>query len=227
MLELLDTPMFGIVLSIATYAIGLALFKLAKTPLVNPLAIAMFLSGGFLVVFHIPLSYYDKGGSFIAMFLAPATAVLALSIYRQRIVVGENLLPIVLGTLTGSLASMATITLLCKWLGLDDVVLASMLPKSVTTPIALAVSLQLGGVPALTIAMVIITGVSGNIFAPLLVKVFHVKDPVAQGLGIGCCSHVVGTSKALEIGKIQGAMSSIAISFSGLFTVLFAPLFLR
>ncbi|AEV30307.1 putative effector of murein hydrolase [Sphaerochaeta pleomorpha str. Grapes] len=226
MTELFSNPLFGIALSIATYAIGMFLFRITRHPLVNPLAIAMFLSGAFLVVFDIPLSSYDEGGTIIAMFLGPATAVLAMAIYRQRAIVAENLLPILLGTFTGSIASMGTIALMSRWLGLDEVVLASMLPKSVTTPIALAVSQQLGGVQALTIAMVIITGISGNIFAPVLVKLFRVKDPVAQGVAIGSCSHAVGTSKALEMGKVQGAMSSIAISFSGLCTVLLAPLFL-
>jgi putative effector of murein hydrolase len=186
----------------------------------------MFLSGAFLLAFDIPVASYDKGGTIIAMFLGPATAVLALAIYRQRDILAKNLIPILLGTFTGSFASLSTITLMSRWFGLDKIVLASMLPKSVTTPIALAVSEQLGGIPALTITMVIITGISGNIFAPVLVKLFHVKDPVAQGVGIGSCSHALGTGKALEMGKIQGAMSSIAISFSGFCTVLLAPFFL-
>ena len=224
--EIFSNPLFGIALSIATYAIGMFLSRLARHPLVNPLAIAMFLSGAFLVAFDIPLSSYDKGGGIIAMFLGPATAVLALAIYRQRAILAKNLLPILLGTLTGSLASMGTIAWLVRQFALDKVVLASMLPKSVTTPIALAVSQQLGGIQALTVAMVVITGIAGNIFAPVLIRLFRVQDPVAQGVGIGSCSHALGTSKALEMGKVQGAMSGIAISFSGLFTVLLAPLFL-
>jgi putative effector of murein hydrolase len=224
--EIFANPLFGIALSIATYAIGIFLFKLIKHPLVNPLAIAMFLSGAFLLAFDIPVASYDQGGTIIAMFLGPATAVLALAIYRQRSILAENLIPILLGTLTGSLASLSTIALMSKWFGLDEIVLASMLPKSVTTPIALAICNQLGGIPSLTVTMVIITGIAGNIFAPVLVKLFHVKDPVAQGVGIGSCSHALGTGKALEMGKIQGAMSSIAISFSGFCTVLLAPLFL-
>jgi putative effector of murein hydrolase len=226
MIEILDSPLFGIVLSIATYAVGILFSRLVRHPLVNPLAIAMVLCVLVLVLFDIPLSVFDKGGSMITMFLAPATAALAMAIFRQRSVVARNLVPILCGTFAGSLASLGTIALMVDLLGLDELVLASMLPKSVTTPIALAISEQLGGIGALTVAMVILTGILGNVLAPVLVRMFRVGDPIAQGVGIGSCSHAVGTSKALEMGSVQGAMSSIAISFSGVCTVLLAPLFL-
>ncbi|HAP57675.1 MAG TPA: hypothetical protein DCR02_07810, partial [Sphaerochaeta sp.] len=168
---------------------------------------------------------YEEGSSFILMFLSPVTAVLALTIYRQRKTLMSNFFPVLLGTLAGSLAALATIRGSCYLLGLDRTILASLLSKSVTTPVAIALTEQFGGIPALTIASTIITGLAGNLLAPVLPKLFHIKDPVAHGVGIGSCSHALGTSKALEIGEIEGAMSSISISLSAIWTVLLAPLF--
>jgi len=120
----------------------------------------------------------------------------------------------------GSLASMGSAYLLCKAFGLEDALVATMLPKSVTTPIAMAVAETLGGIVPVTVAAVILTGILGAMIAPLLIKIFHVTDPIAQGVAIGTCSHAIGTTKAMELGELQGAMSSIAIGVAGLMTVL-------
>jgi len=225
MLEVLNTPLFGITLSIIAFRIGLWVNRKIKHPLANPLLIAMGLIVIILVVFDIPLDIYEKGSSVIGLFLAPITAVLSVSIYRQRALLKESLLPVLLGTLAGSVASLLSIRWTCNLLGLDQVVLASLMSKSVTTPIAIAITEQLGGIPALTVASTVISGTLGNLLAPLFAKMFFISDPVAHGVGIGSCSHALGTSKALEIGEVEGAMSSIAISLSGIFTVLLAPLF--
>ncbi|NLE16432.1 MAG: LrgB family protein [Spirochaetales bacterium] len=225
MLEILSSPLFGIALSIVAFRIGMWVNKKLKTPLANPLIIAMLLVVGFLSAFGIPVEVYEEGSSFILMFLAPVTAVLALTIYRQRKTLMSNFFPVILGTLAGSLAALATIRASCNILGLDRTILASLLSKSVTTPVAIALTEQFGGIPALTIASTIITGLAGNLLAPVLPKVFGITDPVAHGVGIGSCSHALGTSKALEIGEIEGAMSSISISLSAIWTVLLAPLF--
>ncbi|NBK21712.1 MAG: LrgB family protein [Spirochaetia bacterium] len=225
MLEVLDTPLFGITLSIIAFRVGIWANRKIRHPLANPLLIAMSLIVLVLVAFGIPLDMYEKGSSVISLFLAPVTAVLALSVYRQRALLKDSLLPVLLGTLAGSVASLLSIRWTCNLLGLDQVVLASLLSKSVTTPIAIAITEQFGGIPALTVASTVISGTLGNLLAPLLAKMFFIADPVAHGVGIGSCSHALGTSKALEIGEVQGAMSSIAISLSGIFTVLLAPLF--
>ena len=225
MLEVLNTPLFGITLSIIAFRIGLWVNRKIKHPLANPLLIAMGLIVIILVVFDIPLDIYEKGSSVIGLFLAPITAVLSVSIYRQRALLKESLLPVLLGTLAGSVASLLSIRWTCNLLGLDQVVLASLMSKSVTTPIAIAITEQFGGIPALTVASTVISGTLGNLLAPLFAKMFFISDPVAHGVGIGSCSHALGTSKALEIGEVEGAMSSIAISLSGIFTVLLAPLF--
>lgn len=225
MLEILSSPLFGITLSIVAFRIGMWMNRKLKTPLANPLIIAMLLVVTVLTVFDIPVEAYEEGSSFILMFLSPVTAVLALTIYRQRKTLMSSFFPVLLGTLAGSLAAMATVRISCTLLGLDRTILASLLSKSVTTPVAIALTEQFGGIPALTIASTIITGLAGNLLAPVLLKIFNITDPVAHGVGIGSCSHALGTSKALEIGEIEGAMSSISISLSAIWTVLLAPLF--
>ena len=225
MLEVLNTPLFGITLSILAFMVGSYVNRKIQHPLANPLLIAMALIVLILVVFDIPLDMYEKGSAVISLFLAPVTAVLAITIYRQRSLLKESLLPVLLGTLVGSVASLLSIRWTSNLLGLDQVVLASLMSKSVTTPIAIAITEQFGGIPALTVASTVISGTLGNLLAPILAKMFFIQDPVAHGVGIGSCSHALGTSKALEIGEVEGAMSSIAISLSGIFTVLLAPLF--
>jgi putative effector of murein hydrolase len=224
--EILSSPLFGIGLSIFAFKIGLWVQSKVKNTLANPLIIAMLIVVGTLKLFDIPHQYFEEGASFIQMFLAPVTAVLAVTIYRQRKVLLNDFLPIVLGTFVGALSAMGSVLLLCRILGLDQVITASLLPKSVTTAVAIALAEDLGGLVALTIASTVITGLTGNLLAPSLIKIFGVKDPVAQGVGIGCSSHALGTTKAMELGEVQGAMSSISISLSVIWTVMLVPFFL-
>lgn len=220
MKEVLSSPLFGIVLSIFAYEVGLYLNKKTGTPLCNPLLVAVALIIAVLQIFHIPLEYYQQGGDVIAIFLAPATASLALSVYGQIKQLQRHLLPVVAGCLVGSCASVGSVILLCRLFRLDETLTASLLPKSVTTPIAIELSAQAGGVPAFTVAAVIFTGILGAILAPLLVKLFRVEDPVARGVAIGTSSHAIGTTKALEMGQLEGAMSGISIGLAGIATVL-------
>ena len=177
-----------------------------------------------MLIFHIPLEEFNKGGDFIAFFLIPATAALALSIYRQVWLLKRNFLPIIIGSAVGSLVSMGSVYGLCRLFRLDEVLTYSLIPKSVTTPIAMDVSLQLGGEPSITVAAVVVTGITGAILAPAFIRLFRVNNPIAAGVAIGTCSHALGTAKALEIGEVEGAMSGIAIGVSGILTVLFAML---
>lgn len=222
MKEWLNSPLFGIVVSILAYEIGVFLYQKTKCAAANPLLIAILLVMGFLIAFRIPLESYQVGGNFISLFLAPATASLAVSIHRQYTLLKKNLLPVFLGCTAGSLASMGSVWLLCRAFKLDEQLAASLLPKSVTTPIAMEISAQTGGIPSVTVAMVILTGILGAMAAPALIRVFRIRCPVEAGLAIGTSSHAVGTSKAVELGEAEGAMSSIAIGVSGLLTVLFS-----
>lgn len=219
---LTSSPLFGILLTLGSFSVGVMVQKKLKTPLANPLIIAAALSIGLLQLFHIPLTNYQTGSSYISLFLGPATAALALSIYRQYPVLKANLLPVIAGSAVGSAVSMGSVLFLCKLFRLEEIMAKSLLAKSVTTAIAIEVTQQQGGLAPITVAAVVITGVMGAVFSPLLIRLLRIKDPVAAGLAIGTSSHALGTTKALEIGQVEGAMSSIAIGTAGLVTVVFA-----
>ena len=213
-----STPFFGLAISVLCWCFAGWLQRKTKLLVCNPVLVTALLVIAVLLVFDIPLENYNAGGSIIKLMLGPATAVLALNIYQQRAVLKRHFLPVVLGCFAGSLVSILFVLLLCKLFQADAMFSASMMPKSVTTAIALGISENAGGIPGLTAAAVVITGVEGAMLAPLFAKVFHITDPVAEGVAIGSCSHAIGTSKAMEIGSLQGAMSSIAICVCGIIT---------
>lgn len=223
--EILNSKLFGITLSLAAFYLAVNLNKKLKSPLINPLLIAIAIVIIVLVVFHIPLESYNNGGDVISLFLAPATAVLAYSIYRQIALLKKNLIPILAGCLVGAITSISSVVILCYFFHLEDKITAALLPKSVTTPIAMEISSQLGGIVAVTVAAVVVTGILGAIFAPFFIKILHIENKIAVGVAIGSSSHAVGTSKAIEIGEIEGAMSGIAIGVSGIITVLISLFF--
>lgn len=215
-----SSPFFGITLSLAAYCIGVKICRRTSLAICNPLLISYLIIIPTLLLAGIPLEWYENGGDLIDMFLSPATTVLALTIYRQRELVRRHLLAIAAGTLAGCITSITTVYAMCRLLSLDEIVTVSLLPKSITTPMAIAVSQSLGGIGSLTVLAVIFTGILGSILAPLLTKVFRIRDEVVQGIAIGASSHAVGTGKAIEMGEIQGAMSSISLVTSGILTVL-------
>ena len=215
-----STPLFGITLSIFVYAFFVWLQKKLHSPLLNPLMWTVAAVIAILLLFHIPLENYQKGGDIIGMFLAPATAVLAVSIYNQLATLKKNLIPVVVGCFAGAVTSIGSVIVMSKLFGLDKAMQDALTPKSVTTPIAMAVSEQVGGIVPITVAAVVVTGIIGCVAAPLMIRVFFVKEPVAAGVAIGACSHALGTTKAIELSETHGAMSGIAIGLSGIMTVL-------
>lgn len=215
-----STPLFGITLSIFVYAFFVWLQKKLHSPLLNPLMWTVAAVIAILLLFHIPLENYQKGGDIIGMFLAPATAVLAVSIYNQLATLKKNLIPVVVGCFAGAVTSIGSVIVMSKLFGLDKAMQDALTPKSVTTPIAMAVSEQLDGIVPITVAAVVVTGIIGCVAAPLMIRVFFVKEPVAAGVAIGACSHALGTTKAIELSETHGAMSGIAIGLSGIMTVL-------
>ena len=219
------TPFFGLGLSLLCWILAVKFQEKTGLLVCNPVLVSSLLVILVLVVFRIPLANYNLGGDIIKMLLSPATAVLALNIYQQRKVLKEHFWPVVLGCFVGSLVSMLLVQMLCRLFQAEASLLNSLLPKSVTTAIAVSIAESSGGLPALTAASVIITGIEGAMLAPLFAKVFHVTDPVVEGVAIGACSHAVGTSKALEIGPLQGAMSSIALCVCGIITSILAMFF--
>ena len=213
---------FGIVLSIGAFEGAVLLNKKFHTPILNPLLVSVAFIILVLQVFHIPLADYQQGAAVISYFLGPATAVLAYSIYRQIAILKRHFVPILLGCLAGSVTSMLSSYGLCMLFGMGKTMAMSTIAKSVTTPIAMSVSDELGGIASITVAVVIASGIMGSILAPTMTKIFHVKSPIAAGVAIGTCSHAVGTVKALEIDELEGAMSGIAIGVAGLMTMIIA-----
>ena len=206
MSEIFESPYFGVALSVIAFWIGVKLNRKLKTPVCNPLIIAIVLVSAVLLIFRIPYESYDQGGEIINMFLAPATACLAVAVYTKLQILKEYALPILVGCAAGSAASMGSVYLLCRLFG----------------PIAVSIAEPAGGMVPITVVAVIFTGILGGIFAPLLIRLFRVSDPVAAGLAIGASSHAVGTSKAIELGEVEGAMSGLAIGICGIITVLFS-----
>ena len=226
MSDVFSSPFFGIALSILTFWIGAKIQKQLKSVLCNPLLIAILLTSVVLLAFDIPYESYNEGGAIINMFLTPATACLAVSIYTKIQILKENCIPIVVGCTVGSLASMGSVWLLCRLFGLDEAMTASLIPKSITTPIAMEVCQSHGGIVPVTVIAVIFTGILGSILAPFLIRLFRVDNPVTAGLAIGACSHAVGTSRALELGETEGAMSGLAIGVCGIITVVVSMILL-
>ncbi|NLN81760.1 MAG: LrgB family protein [Clostridiales bacterium] len=218
----LSSPFFGIILCIAAFAVGVYIQKRFKTPLANPLLISTALVIIFLNVFDISFENFNQGGQIITMLLAPATAVLAMSIYRQFAILKKYFIPTLAGCLAGSVTSIITILLLCRAFGLDETLTSSLMPKSVTMPIAVGISEQHAGIASITVAAVVLTGIFGAVFAPVMARLFRIKNPVSVGVAIGTSSHVGGTTTAIQMGEVEGAMSSIAIGVAGLITTVIA-----
>lgn len=224
-ISILNTPVFGLILTILSFHIGLFIFKKTKFPILNPLLIGIAIAMSVISFFNIPLDYFRRGGDFMTFLLAPATISLALPLYRQLDKLKKNFIPILIGSVVGAVTAIISTVIIGKILGIDKLLLISFMPKSITTPIGIELSTVLGGVPAITIFAIVVTGISGNIFAPIICRIFKIKHPVAKGIGIGIASHAVGTAKALEMGEIEGAMSALSIVISGIITFLIAPIF--
>jgi putative effector of murein hydrolase len=225
--HILSLPVSGILISIACYAAGIQAGKLIRSPFTNPMVIANALIILVIVFTPLTLEQYMAGGSVITMFIVPATVILALRIYRRRALFRANVIPLLAGCAAGSAASIFSVFLFCRLFAIDRTLMVSMLPKSVTTAIALELAQKNGGVQGIAATAVVITGVFSAAFSPFLVKLFKLKDPVATGAAFGASGHAIGTAAALELGETQGAMGGIAISLMGIITsliFLFLPL---
>ena len=223
---IINSPLFGIFLTLVTFEIGVFISKKFKYSFLNPLLIANVLIVGFLLITGIRLESYNVGGDYISMMLSPATVVLAVPLYRQISKLRQFWKPILAGIFAGSLTSIACVILFSKLLGLSNTLMLSLLPKSVTIPMGSVISAQIGGIPSVTIIAITVTGITGAVAAPAVCRFCHIKHKVAQGIAIGTASHALGTTRAMEMGEVQGAMSSLAIGIAGLFTAVVAPLIL-
>lgn len=227
MKAIIDTPVFGVVITIIIFSISRKVNGKIKSPLLNPILVSIVSIICILMIFNVDYGTYNKGGSIISFFLGPATVALAVPLYKQIKLLKENLLPILIGITVGSFTGIISVIILSKLFKLDNLLLLSLVPKSTTSAIAIDISSEIGGNAALVIAFVILTGVGGYIMGPSLFKLFKINNKIAKGIAIGTTSHAVGTAKAIELGETEGAMSSLAIGVAGLVTVFLAPLILR
>ena len=227
MSELLNSPMFGILVTLLSYQCGLFLAKISKLKIVNPLLMSIIL---IMLLLQVPgLSYeqYAKGGDMISFLIVPATVVLAVPLYKNVALLKKNLLPIVLGVVVGALVNFFMLYIFLQMGLLSETFFLSLLPKSVTTPIGMELSMGIGGIREITVAAIILSGLTGVMFGPLCIKLFSIKDPVAIGVAYGTTSHALGTAKAMEEGEISGGMSGLSIGVAGLLTAVIIPLLLK
>ncbi len=216
---------FGAVVSLLGYEAGLLLKKKFRLAVFNPLLIAVICVMAVLLIFDVDYDSYNEGGKYLSYLLTPATVCLAVPLYEQLSLLRKNFKAVAAGILSGTLASMFSVFLLSLLFGLNHEQYVTLLPKSITTAIGMGVSEELGGIVTITVAVIVITGVLGAILAELVFKIFRIQEPVARGLALGTSAHAIGTSKAMEFGMVEGAMSSLAIAVAGLLTVVGASFF--
>ncbi len=216
---------FGVVISLLAYFFGMWLQKKTKKAICNPLLISIALVIVFLLITGVDYESYEVSAKYLSYLLTPATVALAIPLYQQIERLKKNWVAIVVSLIAGALASMGSILLMAMLFGFSHEEYVTMLPKSITTAIGMGVSEELGGIVTITVAVIVITGIIGNVLSDFILKLFRIHDPVAKGLAIGASSHALGTSHAMELGEIEGAMSSLAIVVSGVLTVIGASIF--
>ena len=220
--EFLENSLFaGVTISLLAYMAGAFLKKKFKIALLNPLLISIILSIVVLVTADIDYDVYNAGASYLSWFLTPATVCLAIPLYEQWQLLKKNWKAVMFGILAG------TVFMIAKFMSLSHTEYVTLLPKSITTAIGMGLSEELGGYVTITVAVIVVTGVVGNMFGELVCKLFRITHPIAKGLAFGSSSHAIGTAKAMELGEIEGAMSSLAIAVTGILTVVFSPLFMK
>lgn len=226
MSEFTETSMFaGVTVSLLAYIIGALLKKKFKLAIFNPLLISIVLTIIMLVIADIDYDVYAQGADYLSWFLTPATVCLAIPLYEQWELLKHNVKAVMLGITAGVLTSLTTVLVLSLIMHLSHEEYVTLLPKSITTAIGMGVSEELGGYVTITVAVIIVTGVIGNIFGELICKIFRITEPISKGIAFGSASHAIGTAKAMELGEVEGAMSSLSIAVSGILTVVGASIF--
>lgn len=217
-------PLFSLVLTVGAYQIGLLCQRKWKTPLCNPLLIGVALVVSVVLVTGFSVETYQTEMKIFSWLITPATVALAVPLYRQMQTLKKNLPAILAGVAAGAVTALASVFGLCALFSLDKQTTVSLLPKSVTVAIGLALSKQSGGIEALTSLVIAFTGILGSVIGPMLCKLLRLKNPIAQGVAFGTSAHVIGTTKANELGSIQGAVSSLSLAVAGILTAILFPL---
>lgn len=222
---LCNSAYFGVTVSLIGYGAGIMLKKKFKYAFLNPLLISIIFVIGVVMLCGVDYESYENSAQYLSYLLTPATVCLAVPLYQQMTLLKKNLVAVACGILAGVLASLGSVLLLAFLFGLEHDVYVTLLPKSITTAIGMGVSEELGGLVTITVAVIIVTGVIGNVIGEAVCKLFRIYEPIAKGLALGTSSHAIGTAKALEMGEVEGAMSSLAIAVAGLLTVIGASVF--
>lgn len=224
--EVFETSAFaGVTISLLAYMLGNYLKNKCKLGILNPLLISIAATILVLVIGHVDYKVYNEGAKYLSWFLTPATVCLAIPLYEQLTLLKNNFKAVTAGIVSGVLTNLITIWVLAVIMNLSHKEYVTLLPKSITTAIGMGVSEELGGYVTITVAVIVITGVLGNILAEPVCRIFRITEPIAKGVAIGTSSHAVGTAKAMEMGEIEGAMSSLSIAVAGLLTVIGTSIF--
>ena len=218
-----NSTIIGIVISLLAFEIGMVLRTKFGYAVLNPLLISVILVIGFMVAFHIDYDSYVMSARYLSYLLTPATVALAVPLYQQMQLLKDNFLAVMIGVFSGVLTSLASILLLCLVFHMNHAEYITLLPKSITTAIGMSVVEELGGYT--TVATIIVTGILGNVLAEPVCHLFAIKSPIAKGLALGTSAHAIGTSKAMQLGEVEGAMASLAIVVCGIMTVVGASVF--
>lgn len=216
---------FGVILSFGSYLVGVYLKNKFKIFIFNPLLISIIISIATLLLLDIDYNSYNNGAKYLTYLLTPATVCLAIPLYEQMKQIKNNFTAIMIGIASGVMTSAVTILILSLLFKLNHAQYVTLLPKSITTAIGIGLSEELGGYVAITVSAIMITGLFGNIAGEALCRILRIKHPIAKGIAIGTSTHVMGTAKAMEIGEIEGAMSSLSVAVAGCMTVIVSILF--
>lgn len=223
--QIVNSVFFGAAITLVAFYIGDLLKRKFKHPLANPLLIAQVAIICVLLLFKIDFNSYNNGAKYISFFLTPATVCLAIPLYEELQHLKDNWIAIMAGIVSGMLSSAATILALSLIFSLNHQEYVTLLPKSITVAIGMGVSEELKGIVSITIAVIIITGIIGNVVGEFVLDKFNIKHPIAKGVAYGSSSHALGTAKAMEIGELEGAISSLSLAVSGVLTVGVASIF--
>ena len=222
---LTESAFFGVVITLLCFQVGLWVKNKTKLAIANPLLIAVIMIVSFLLAFDIDYSVYESGASYISIFLTPATICLAVPLYRHLLLLKKYPKAILGGIAAGVLTAMISIWGMSFLFGLTHEQYVTLLPKSITTAIGIGVSQKMGGIPTITVVAISVTGIFGSIAAETICKLFKIEEPISKGLAIGTSAHALGTTKAMELGSVEGAMSSLSIVVAGIMTVISVSIF--
>ena len=222
---MLTSATMGVVISLMGFFVGILCREKFKLPIFNPLLIAIIFTIGFVSIFRIDYDSYYSSAKYLSWLLTPATVSLAVPLYKEIDKLKANWKMIVISIACGCVSSVVTVLVLSFVFHFNHAQYVTFLPKSITTAIGMGVAEELGGIVPVTVAAIIVTGIFGAVIADIVFKVFHITDPIAQGLALGASAHAIGTSKAIELGDLQGAMAGLAICSSGIITVALVTIF--